>query len=692
MRKIIFYYLVILSGWSCQKEPLDINEFRELDQPQENIFELREQTSMFTQEDANAILEVRDVGFAIDNNAYQGEEIEVGDVLINNFYGENTTPFLKKVVEVNGSGNRTLVRTEDAMMWEAFSYYRIDTRSDEAILTRNNIYEYSYTINNSWSGVTYGDITLNLTPNLTNTVRFDSAASYFTAEWDETNQIPTKVRLEIKSLTLSTDISFTASGKVENTIPAEFEAIPVATIPETPLMIYVEPILELTTALEGEVTTPNINYTYGAYDYVFDYDESREETIITEQTLVDNPAPESSDWDPSGSGSIELKFGMEIFVSTVALADVLKAGVSVFGYVASDMVQKGSFSDPRPRVALGASAGAGVQFSAELTFFDPDTEPPASWIPNGLKLESPDYKAELKKWELKEYVTCTPYPDALLEPDGNNYLIIIQNDEAQKTSYTIDINGQPYNNGATYDYNTPYQISIPVVEGQLVSTIEAKDTDFAGCQLLDKIVDPSLVGNCTEKITDTRDGNEYCIVEINGVKWMSENLRYTEGGSIGAWYNNQDSPDNLIYGRLYTWSEVMNGAEPNKFSQNYTNIRGICPEGWHLPTDQEWDSLFDALGSTGMKYNSRALWLSGDLPEETTFGAVPSGNHYPWFNTFGGQGEIASFWSSVVQEKFGSDDPRNIPAYIVEISALTQPEYGFSSIKNIGLSCRCVKN
>lgn len=80
------------------------------------------------------------------------------------------------------------------------------------------------------------------------------------------------------------------------------------------------------------------------------------------------------------------------------------------------------------------------------------------------------------------------------------------------------------------------------------------------------------------------EGNNYKTAVVANKIWMIENLRselYPSGDTISAFsINNADSND-VAYGKLYTWAAAM---------QNSTNesAQGVCPDGWHVPTDTEW--------------------------------------------------------------------------------------------------------
>jgi len=112
-----------------------------------------------------------------------------------------------------------------------------------------------------------------------------------------------------------------------------------------------------------------------------------------------------------------------------------------------------------------------------------------------------------------------------------------------------------------------------------------------------------LFGNCKKDVPDNvieieylqsnilydNEGNIYKTVVIGNQEWMAENLN-TSVHTYG--YSNcyGDLPENCTkYGRLYTIEAVMNGQPPSLY--NPSGIRGICPAGWHIPSDAEWRQL-----------------------------------------------------------------------------------------------------
>jgi uncharacterized protein (TIGR02145 family) len=150
-----------------------------------------------------------------------------------------------------------------------------------------------------------------------------------------------------------------------------------------------------------------------------------------------------------------------------------------------------------------------------------------------------------------------------------------------------------------------------------------------------------------ETVTDY-DGNIYNIVNIGSQKWMQESLKslhYADSSAIvGVMaYNNNET---LVptYGRLYTWYAAMNNSTT-------AGTQGACPNGWHLPTDAEWDTLINYLGGENvagghLKEAGTSHWMSPNTAADNSsrFTALPGGMyfeggfHYLRYNV--------EFWSS----------------------------------------------
>ncbi len=112
-------------------------------------------------------------------------------------------------------------------------------------------------------------------------------------------------------------------------------------------------------------------------------------------------------------------------------------------------------------------------------------------------------------------------------------------------------------------------------------------------------ITPNDPFTCGETLVDARDGKNYTTIQIGNQCWMAENLNigtYIPGSltqtdnSIIEKYCYDDNTNNCnIYGGLYLWNEMMQYVTTD-------GTTGICPAGWHLPTDEEWKIMEMYLG------------------------------------------------------------------------------------------------
>jgi uncharacterized protein (TIGR02145 family) len=140
-------------------------------------------------------------------------------------------------------------------------------------------------------------------------------------------------------------------------------------------------------------------------------------------------------------------------------------------------------------------------------------------------------------------------------------------------------------------------------------------------------------------VFDARDGRTYRTVAIGLQRWMAENLNYAVDSSW--WYGN--SPDSgAKCGRLYYWASAMGLADSFDTllftaSGPVPRTQGVCPSGWHIPLDLDWDTLVTAIGSaaSGTALKSTQGWISTNTypgPNNGTdrggFRGIPSGYRY----------------------------------------------------------------
>jgi uncharacterized protein (TIGR02145 family) len=143
-------------------------------------------------------------------------------------------------------------------------------------------------------------------------------------------------------------------------------------------------------------------------------------------------------------------------------------------------------------------------------------------------------------------------------------------------------------------------------------------------------------------------GQTYKTVKIGTQTWMAENLNF----KVDSSWCYENSPDSCAkYGRLYQWAAAM-GLDASYEFKHWGGVlprRGICPEGWHVPSDAEWTTLTDFIGgaaTAGTKLRSISGWKGlGDSPDTYGFRDLPAGRRYT-DGSFHSFGSYSCFWTS----------------------------------------------
>ena len=205
-----------------------------------------------------------------------------------------------------------------------------------------------------------------------------------------------------------------------------------------------------------------------------------------------------------------------------------------------------------------------------------------------------------------------------------------------------------------------------------------------------------------DTIIDSRDGKVYRTVEIGDQIWMAENLNYADSVKTASlkgksWCYKNVAANCDVAGRLYTWAAAIDSV--GKWSTNGKGcgydttcsptypVRGICPEGWHLPDTTEWNALFTAVGGRstgGMVLKSTSGWYNSSNGSDAFGFSALSAGFRGYSGLFSNEGYSANFWSSTEGSiryaydmcLYHSDDGADLGG----------------SDKNKGYSVRCVKD
>ena len=209
--------------------------------------------------------------------------------------------------------------------------------------------------------------------------------------------------------------------------------------------------------------------------------------------------------------------------------------------------------------------------------------------------------------------------------------------------------------------------------------------------------------------TDPRDNNHYNVVKIGNQIWMVENLKYLPS-VVGPGTGSQTTPHYYVYGYdgtnvadakatdnyatygvLYNWTAAMDGEASS--TTNPSGVQGVCPDGWHLPSNAEWTELTDYLGenaggklkATGTIKAGTGLWYGSNIgaTNETGFTALPGGfrTSHGSFSNIGYYG----YWWSATETNANNAWYRYVYYYYSNV-------YRSDFNKELGFSVRCLRD
>lgn len=195
--------------------------------------------------------------------------------------------------------------------------------------------------------------------------------------------------------------------------------------------------------------------------------------------------------------------------------------------------------------------------------------------------------------------------------------------------------------------------------------------------------------NCGDPLIDSRDGQSYATIKIGGQCWMAENLNYgtfkesiatdeshadvSNNGIVEKYAYDNDIAQLELTGGLYDWNEMMKYT-PTESGQ------GICPDGWHVPSYDEFVELVEAAG--GWLQAGKTLKVGGGTGFEFQMGGNRRGK-----GMFTGGGLSGSMWTSTISA--ADPDTRAWNIYFIENGDNAAKA---TDLMIVGKSCRCVKD
>lgn len=289
----------------------------------------------------------------------------------------------------------------------------------------------------------------------------------------------------------------------------------------------------------------------------------------------------------------------------------------------------------------------------------------------GISNEVYSWDINTKKWkkegELNDYIAngkAIVNEDMIYVIGGDDMVSIINTfDPASNTTGTV------FTMGTT----------LPVLKNPSVVQVGKKALVFGGSKK------GQFQPTCPGSVSDA-DQNSYQTTMIGDQCWMAENLRTKSPNSVCL---NFDCASNEIqFGRYYSWQDVMKGKDSS--SSIPSGVQGICPTGWHIPSQKEFIRLADAVNATNGNANDLKAttgWYFGGGTNNTGFNAHPGGTYSSSSSTFSNYLNNATFFSTTI---YPSSPYQEIESFVLEDGKNTY--YFATSHQTDWGNVRCVKD
>jgi len=200
-----------------------------------------------------------------------------------------------------------------------------------------------------------------------------------------------------------------------------------------------------------------------------------------------------------------------------------------------------------------------------------------------------------------------------------------------------------------------------------------------------RFFDTTINAAITYGYVSDAQGHLYRTTTIGSQIWMAQNLNYKVDSS---WCYSGVKDSCTKYGRLYQWAAAMDTSITYITSLLNATLpsQGICPTGWHVPSDAEWTKLTDTTLSSstaGTVLKSTSGWNTNTGTDVYGFGLLPAGYRYNVWASYGA-GEGAYLWSS--------SEPDASDARVKSFAYGSANASRYYEKKSVGFSLRCLKD
>lgn len=290
------------------------------------------------------------------------------------------------------------------------------------------------------------------------------------------------------------------------------------------------------------------------------------------------------------------------------------------------------------------------------------------------------------------------------------YLIVKSQIELEVTGITTPTTGITYRwtttgFGVDSIFGQKVTVTAPAAWGDYSVIVTAKHPDYSSAvqTKATTVIDPrsssgfSGVVKTNDSIVDPRDGSVYYFKRYDKLNWFVSNLKWRGAGRP---YDNESALAE-VYGILYSWNEATGGVAKSGLGNG---PQGVCPQGWSVPTREDWENFGSALNGSAISFdgnwrgvgpkaataamlNGKGMWkYSPDNLKVNTSGwnALPAGSSTNNFNYFTNINMFGFWWSS------SQKDSNNGEYRFIHFDSPDFP-YNFADKAFFGASVRCVK-
>lgn len=313
------------------------------------------------------------------------------------------------------------------------------------------------------------------------------------------------------------------------------------------------------------------------------------------------------------------------------------------------------------------------------------------------KEEEKDYMTGSVSFEFPQYcligATIESYCSGVTEPSDVEYFWISETLLGGDTLFTQQAKFEIPDSAGSYIV-TAYARKDGYYSSTHSATVTAIDPDVSTGSISG--IRPSHL-----TFTDSRDGNLYHYVQIGKLDWMSENLKYsgTSDKLVGAGYFGEDVL-RQIFGSLYSWNDATGGVSGSGLAGG---PQGVCPEGWTIPTAEDWVDLAVAVSGDTLNFNTAWEGVAPDITvdayfnetrmwpytpkfaktNKTGWNAIPCGHSTDSYKRFRHLLQYGMWWSSAEM------DGKGMYRYIY-YNVPTMPVHAVDK-DDFGASVRCVR-